>query len=58
MPDAPDGPVPPEADRDARVAAVAEHLRSVVALLHELDLADTPPAAAYRAEEARTDAAL
>ncbi|MEU8921923.1 hypothetical protein AB0D10_13450 [Kitasatospora sp. NPDC048545] len=41
--------VPLPADRHAAVAAAAEHIRSVVAVLRELDLADTPPAAAYRA---------
>ncbi|KUL36933.1 amidase [Streptomyces sp. NRRL F-4489] len=36
-------------DRHAVVAATAEHIRTVVSVLRELDFADTPPAAAYRA---------
>ncbi|WP_017559159.1 hypothetical protein [Nocardiopsis baichengensis] len=44
---------PPPADEgpreapDAAVAATVDHLRGVLAVLRELDLADTPPAAAY-----------
>ncbi|MEB8340647.1 hypothetical protein [Streptomyces endophyticus] len=40
----------PDADRHAAVAATADHIRSVVSVLRELDLGDTPPALAYRAE--------
>ncbi|MGD6747704.1 hypothetical protein ACOKM3_38380 [Streptomyces sp. BH106] len=43
-----------DADRQAAVAATAEHVRSVVAVLRELDFADTPPALAYRAERPET----
>ncbi|MEU5719301.1 hypothetical protein AB0G71_26740 [Streptomyces sp. NPDC020403] len=46
------------ADRHAAVAATANHIHSVVAVLRELDFGDTPPAAAYRAEERRGDAAV
>ncbi|MEU4119186.1 hypothetical protein AB0F71_32415 [Kitasatospora sp. NPDC028055] len=38
-------------DRHAEVAATADHIRSVVAVLRELDLGDTPPASAYRATQ-------
>ncbi|MEV7774535.1 hypothetical protein [Kitasatospora sp. NPDC086791] len=41
--------VPLPTERHAAVAAAAEHIRATVAVLRELDLADTPPAAAYRA---------
>ncbi|MEU3660372.1 hypothetical protein AB0E77_11520 [Streptomyces sp. NPDC032940] len=44
--------------RHAAVAATANHIHSVVAVLRELDYGDTPPAAAYRAGEGRTDAAV
>ncbi|MFJ8159912.1 hypothetical protein ACIRBY_03170 [Streptomyces sp. NPDC096136] len=37
------------AERHAAVTAVANHIHSVVTILHELDFADVPPAAAYRA---------
>ncbi|MFI7020573.1 hypothetical protein [Streptomyces sp. NPDC050164] len=37
------------ADRHAAVAATADHIHSVVAVLRELDFGDTPPAPAYRA---------
>ncbi|MFF4382639.1 hypothetical protein ACIQI7_01320 [Kitasatospora sp. NPDC092039] len=46
------------AERHAEVAATAEHIRSVVAVLRELDFGDTPPAAAYRAGEEHPDAAV
>ncbi|MFF2543063.1 hypothetical protein ACFVUY_10935 [Kitasatospora sp. NPDC058063] len=46
--------LPPE--RHAAVAATAEHIQSVVALLRELDFGDTPPGAAYRAEAEHLDA--
>jgi hypothetical protein len=36
------------ADRHAAVAATADHIHSVVAVLRELDFGDTPPAPAYR----------
>ncbi|MFG2298363.1 hypothetical protein [Streptomyces sp. NPDC048603] len=42
--------LPLHADRHAAVAAVAQHIHSVVAVLRELDLGETPPAPAYRAE--------
>ncbi|MFH9354073.1 hypothetical protein [Kitasatospora sp. NPDC017646] len=35
------------AERHAAVAAVADHIHDVVAVLRELDFADVPPAAAY-----------
>ncbi|ATL65983.1 hypothetical protein [Nocardia terpenica] len=38
------------ADRHAAVAAAANHIHSVVAVLRELDFGDTPPAAAFRAD--------
>ncbi|MEU6389659.1 hypothetical protein [Streptomyces sp. NPDC046939] len=40
---------PLPAERHAAVAAAAHHIQRVVAVLRELDLGDTPPAAAYRA---------
>jgi hypothetical protein len=45
-------------DRHAAVAATAHHIHSVVAVLRELDFADTPPAPAYRAEQETHDAAV
>ncbi|MFF0411369.1 hypothetical protein ACFYUY_13070 [Kitasatospora sp. NPDC004745] len=42
--------LPLAADRHTAVATTANHIRSVVAVLRELDFGDTPPAAAYRAE--------
>lgn len=50
--------LPLPADRHAPVAATANHIHSVVAVLRELDFADTPPAAAYRAGEETNDAAV
>jgi hypothetical protein len=44
-----------DVDRQAAVAATAEHVRSVVAVLRELDFGDTPPALAYRAERPEFD---
>ncbi|MDG9688961.1 hypothetical protein ACH4NS_14990 [Streptomyces mutabilis] len=41
----------PEEDRTAVVAATARHIHTVVSVLRELDLGDTPPAAAFRADE-------
>ena len=49
---------PREAAHRAAVAATADHVRSVVAVLRELDFGDTPPAAAFRAGEERHDAAV
>ncbi|MGW0819430.1 hypothetical protein ACWD00_40670 [Streptomyces viridiviolaceus] len=49
-------PIP--AGRHAAVAATANHIHSVVAVLRELDFGDTPPAAAYRAGEEKNDAAV
>ncbi|MGC2999117.1 hypothetical protein ACPF8X_12305 [Streptomyces sp. G35A] len=49
-------PLPP--DRHAAVAATAQHIHSVVAVLRELDLGDTPPAPAYRAEQENHGAAV
>ncbi|GAA1027694.1 MULTISPECIES: hypothetical protein [Amycolatopsis] len=43
--------LPLEAARHASVAAVANHIHSVVTVLRELDFGDTAPASAYRAEE-------
>lgn len=45
-------------ERHAAVAAVANHIHSVVSVLRELDFGDTPPAAAYRAGKERNDAAV
>jgi hypothetical protein len=45
-------------DRHAPVAATANHIHSVVAVLRDLDFGDTPPAAAYRAGEEKHDAAV
>jgi hypothetical protein len=45
-------------DRHAAVAATAHHIHSVVAVLRELDFADTPPAPASRAEQETHDAAV
>jgi hypothetical protein len=50
--------LPLPADRHAAVAATAHHIHSVVAVLRELDFADTPPAPAYRAEQETHDAAV
>ncbi|OMI36944.1 hypothetical protein [Streptomyces sparsogenes] len=50
--------LPLPADRHAAVAATADHIHSVVAVLRELDFGDTPPAAAYRAGEEKRDAAV
>ncbi|MFF4410621.1 hypothetical protein [Streptomyces sp. NPDC001404] len=44
------------AERHAAVAAVADHIHGVVAVLRELDFADVPPAAAYRAGQEPHDA--
>ncbi|MER6715061.1 MULTISPECIES: hypothetical protein [unclassified Streptomyces] len=41
------------ADRHAAVAATADHIHSVVAVLRELDFGDTPPAPAYRVAVAK-----
>jgi hypothetical protein len=48
------------ADRHAAVAATADHIHSVVAVLRELDFGDTPPAPACRvaATGERHDAAV
>ncbi|MFF7312181.1 hypothetical protein [Streptomyces sp. NPDC008137] len=46
------------ADRHAAVAATADHIHSVVAVLRELDFGDTPPAPAYRAAQEAHDAAV
>ncbi|MEW1635355.1 hypothetical protein AB0469_14895 [Streptomyces sp. NPDC093801] len=50
--------LPLAADRLAAVAATAHHIQSVVSVLRELDFGDTLPAAAYRAEEEKNDAAV
>ncbi|MDH6708839.1 hypothetical protein P3T27_005585 [Kitasatospora sp. MAA19] len=50
--------LPLPADRHTAVAATANHLHSVVALLRELDFGDTPPAGAYRAGEEQHDATV
>lgn len=49
-------PLPP--DRHTAVAATAQHIHSVVAVLRELDFGDTPPASVYRAGEEERDAAV
>ncbi|MCX4993538.1 hypothetical protein [Streptomyces sp. NBC_00568] len=36
-------------DRHAGVAATANHIQAVIAVLRELDFGDTPPAATYTA---------
>ncbi|MFF4737194.1 hypothetical protein ACFY2W_15150 [Streptomyces sp. NPDC001262] len=46
------------AERHAAVAAVADHIHGVVAVLRELDFADIPPAAAYRAGQEPHDATV
>ncbi|MFJ6617955.1 hypothetical protein ACIQOW_10350 [Kitasatospora sp. NPDC091335] len=46
------------AERHAAVAATAEHIGSVVAVLRELDFGDTPPASVYRAGGENPDAAV
>ncbi|MFI9270237.1 hypothetical protein ACIGXM_05945 [Kitasatospora sp. NPDC052896] len=45
-------------DRHAVVAATADHIHAVVAVLRELDFGDTPPASAYRAGGETHDAAV
>ncbi|MFD7409720.1 hypothetical protein ACFV7R_45635 [Streptomyces sp. NPDC059866] len=50
--------LPLPADRHAAVAATANHIHSVVAVLRELDFGDTPPAPAYHAEQEMHDAAV
>ncbi|KUN81150.1 amidase [Streptomyces bungoensis] len=52
------GGLPLPADRHAAVAATADHIHSVVAVLRELDFDDIPPALAYRAAEEAHDAAV
>ncbi|CAM5531385.1 hypothetical protein [Streptomyces sp. NPDC005930] len=52
------GGLPLPVDRHAAVAAVADHIHSVVAVLRELDFGDTPPAPAFRAGEETHDAAV
>ena len=44
-------------DRHSAVAATANHIHSVVAVLRELDFGDTPPAASYRTGEEKRDEA-
>lgn len=43
-----------EEERRSAVAATVEHIRSVVAVLRELDFGDTPPPVSYRAQPAAT----
>ncbi|MFD2474243.1 hypothetical protein [Amycolatopsis silviterrae] len=43
--------LPLEAARHIGVAAVANHIHSVVTVLRDLDFGDTPPASTYRPEE-------
>ncbi|MBB1159963.1 hypothetical protein [Amycolatopsis dendrobii] len=43
--------LPLDTARHPDVAAVANHIHSVVAVLRDLDFGDTPPASLYRAEE-------
>ncbi|WP_369208932.1 hypothetical protein [Streptomyces sp. PU-14G] len=40
--------LPLAAARHAEVAATAQHIHTVVSVLHEIDFADTLPAPAYR----------
>jgi len=49
-------PLPDERRPD--VAAVANHIHSVIHTLRELDFGETPPAAAYTVEGVAADAAL
>ncbi|MFJ8047725.1 hypothetical protein [Streptomyces luteogriseus] len=44
--------------RHAEVATTAQHIRSVVSVLRELDFGATPPAPTYRAGEEKHDAAV
>jgi hypothetical protein len=46
------------ADRRTAVAATADHIHHVVAVLRELDFGETPPAPAYRAAPEAHDAAV
>ncbi|MFJ9770424.1 hypothetical protein ACIRVF_04175 [Kitasatospora sp. NPDC101157] len=46
------------AERRAAVAAVADHIHQVVAVLRELDFEDVPPAAAYQPVQENHDAAV
>ncbi|MFF5310674.1 hypothetical protein [Streptomyces massasporeus] len=46
------------ADRRTAVAATADHIHDVVAVLRELDFGETPPAPAYRATPEAHDAAV
>ncbi|MFI0166462.1 hypothetical protein [Streptomyces sp. NPDC017095] len=46
------GGLPLPDDRHSVVAATANHIHSVVAVLRELNFGDTPPAGAFRAEPA------
>ncbi|MCF2128294.1 hypothetical protein L1I79_17900 [Strepomyces sp. STD 3.1] len=50
--------LPLPADRLDEVAATADHIHSVVAVLREIDFGDTPPAPAYRAGEEKPDATV
>ncbi|WP_116202789.1 hypothetical protein [Amycolatopsis circi] len=43
--------LPLEAARHTNVAAVANHIHSVVSVLRDLDFGDTAPASTYQAEE-------
>ncbi|MFF5159134.1 hypothetical protein ACFY3N_23450 [Streptomyces sp. NPDC000348] len=45
-------------DRHSAVAATANHIHSVVAVLRALNFGDTPPAGAFRAEKEKHDAAV
>ncbi|WP_409465627.1 hypothetical protein [Amycolatopsis sp. GA6-003] len=45
--------LPLAAARHTDVAAVANHIHSVVTVLRDLDFGDIPPASTYRAEEVR-----
>ncbi|MFB6440967.1 hypothetical protein ACFCVY_30015 [Streptomyces sp. NPDC056411] len=48
--------LPLAADRQAAVAATAQHLHTVLATLRELDFMETPPAATYTVAEELPDA--
>ncbi|MEU6121183.1 hypothetical protein [Streptomyces sp. NPDC047123] len=48
--------LPLDRARHAGAAATANHIHHVVSALRDLDFADTPPAAAYRAQDPLTPA--
>ncbi|MEU6000333.1 hypothetical protein ABZ837_21225 [Streptomyces sp. NPDC047197] len=50
--------LPLASDRHEEVAATANHIRSVIATLRELDFGDTPPAMTYTAGLEDLDASV